>query len=154
MSKQAVFVLMTFLHDLATAVWIGGMIALAAATLPALRDVLGAGPQTKKVVEAIQKRLSRLIYGSIVILLLSGVLLAQRAPDFQGLFRAGNTYSLLLAIKHLLVLAMIGVALARSLWLGKAQGPTKEKLKVALLLGNILLGAGVLLLSAWAATLS
>jgi putative copper export protein len=154
MPKQTVFALVTFLHDLFTAVWIGGLITLGITVLPAARQVLGMGPQTKKLMDAIQKRLSVLVYVSIVGLILTGVLQARRSPAFQGLFSFGNTYSTVLALKHILVVVMVGVALYRSLVLGRQSGPStpsQEKLSGVLLYLNILLGIAVLLLSGFSA---
>jgi len=157
MPKQIVFALVTFLHDLFTVVWVGGMFSLALVVLPSARKVLGMGPETKKLMDAIQERLSKLVYVSIVGLLATGVLLSRRSPAFQGLFQFGNTYSAVLAIKHVLTLVMIGVALYRSLVLGRRGGPSgqaREKLKVGLLLANVVLGVAVLLLSGFNAALS
>ncbi len=157
MPKQIVFAIVVFLHDLFTAVWIGGLITLGATVLPSVQKVLGKGPQTKQLMDTIQKRLSVLVYVSIVGLVLTGLLQANRSPAFQGLFSFSNTYSMLLSLKHILVLAMIAVALIRSLALGSRSGPPKpsqEKLKVALLFLNIALGIGVLLLSGFGAALS
>jgi putative copper export protein len=115
------------------------------------------GPQTKQLMDTIQKRLSVLVYVSIVGLLLTGLLQANRNPAFQGLFSFGNTYSMVLSLKHILVLAMIAVALIRSLVLGRQSGPStpsQEKMKVGLLFLNIALGIGVLLLSGFSAALS
>jgi uncharacterized membrane protein len=154
MPKQIVFAIVTFLHDLFTAVWIGGMISLALAVLPSARKVLGMGPETKKMMDAIQKRLSTLVYVSIVGLLMTGLLLSRRSPAFQGLFYFGNRYSVVLAVKHVLTLVMIGIALYRSLVIGRGGAPAKprrEKLKVALLLLNVVLGVVVLLLSGFIA---
>jgi uncharacterized membrane protein len=150
MSKQIVFAIVTFLHDLFTAVWIGGLITLGITVLPSARKVLGTGPQTKKLMDDIQKRLSVLVYVSIVGLVLTGMLQANRNPSFQGLFSFANVYSTTLALKHLLVVAMIAVMLYRSLVLGRRSGPltpSQEKLSAGLLFLNILLGVGVLLLT-------
>ncbi len=150
MPKQIVFAVVVFLHDLFTAVWIGGLFTLGLSVLPAVRQVLGKGPQMKQLMEAIQKRLSVWVYVSIVGLVLTGVLQANRSPAFEGLFRLGNPYSIVLTIKHVLVLAMVGIALYRSLVLGRRRGPStpsQEKLSVALLLLNLGLGVVVLLLS-------
>lgn len=156
-SKQIVFALVTFLHDLFTAVWVGGLIALGLAVLPAAKEVLGTGPGTKRLTQLIQKRLSVLVYVSIVGLLVTGAFQANRSPAFQGLFSFGNSYSTTLALKHLLVLAMIAVALVRSLVLGRASGPStpaREKLNATLLLLNIALGVLILLATGFAAALS
>jgi putative copper export protein len=151
------FAIITFLHDLFTAVWIGGVITLGITVLPSAKKVLGMGPQTKKLMDAIQKRLSVLVYVSIVGLLLTGLLQANRNPAFQGLFSFGNSYSAVLTIKHILVLAMVAVALFRSLVLGRRSGPStpsQEKLKAGLLFLNIILGVAILLLSGFSAALA
>ncbi len=151
------FAIITFLHDLFTAVWVGGVITLGITVLPSAKKVRGLGPQTKKLMDAIQKRLSVLVYVSIVGLLLTGLLQANRNPAFQGLFSFGNSYSTVLTIKHILVLAMVAVALYRSLVLGRRSGPStpsQEKLKAGLLFLNIILGVAILLLSGFSAALA
>ena len=156
-TKQIVFAIVTFLHDLFTAVWVGGVITLGITVLPSAKKVLGMGPQTKKLMDAIQKRLSVLVYVSIVGLVLTGLLQANRASEFQGLFNFSNSYSTVLTIKHILVLAMSAVALYRSLVLGRRSGPStpsQEKLSAGLLFLNIILGVAILLLSGFSAALS
>lgn len=148
--------LVTFLHDLFTVVWIGGLIALGLTTVPAAMKVLGKGPQTKQLMDAIQRRQSVLVYISILGLLVTGVLQAGQTPEFEGLFRFGTAFSMVLSLKHVLVLAMIAVALTRSLLLGRLKRPAgseQERLKAALLYLNIALGIAVLLLSGFAAAL-
>ncbi len=155
--KLIVFAIITFLHDLFTAVWIGGLITLGLTVLPSAKKVLGKGPEMKKLMDAIQKRLSVLVYVSIVGLLLTGLLQANRAADFQGLFSFANTYSIFLSLKHVLVLAMIAITLYRSLVLGRRTGPStpaQEKLSVKLLLLNMILGVAVLLHSGFGAALA
>ena len=149
-SKQIVFAIVTFLHDLFTAVWVGGVITLGITVLPSAKKVLGMGPQTKKLMGAIQKRLSVLIYVSIVGLVVTGLLLSNRSPAFQGLFSFGNPYSTVLTFKHILMLAMVAVTLYRSLVVGRRSGPStlsQEKLSAGLLFLNIILGVAILLLS-------
>ena len=150
MPKQAVFTIIVFLHDLFTAVWIGGLITLSFTVLPSAREVLGKGPQMKTLLHAIQKRLSVLVYLSIAGLILTGILQANRNPAFEGLFHFGNTYSTALSLKHMAVVAMIGITLLRSLVLGRRQEPLtplQEKLNMGLLLLNTGLGIAVLLLT-------
>lgn len=84
------------------------------------------GPETKKLMDAIQKRLSMLVYVSIVGLLLTGLLQANRAAAFQGLFSFANPYSTFLTLKHILVLAMIAISLYRSLVLGRRTGTSSQ----------------------------
>ncbi|HKZ83687.1 MAG TPA: hypothetical protein VJ793_08525 [Anaerolineae bacterium] len=143
------FALVTFLHDLFTVVWIGGLMALSVTVLPSAKQVLGAGPQIKQLMQTIQKRQSLLVYVSIVGLLVTGLLQARRNPAFEGLFAFGTAYSLALSLKHILVLAMIGITLYRSLVLGRGQPltPAQERLNGRLLLTNAILGGIVLLFS-------
>jgi uncharacterized membrane protein len=148
--QTVVFAVVVFLHDLFTVVWIGGLITLAITVLPSARQVLGKGPQMKKLMDAIQKRLSVLTYISIVGLILTGVLQANRNPAFEGLFYFGNAYSAALSLKHIVVVAMVGIALFRSLVLGGRReplAPSQEKLNMGLLLVNMVLGIVVLLLT-------
>ncbi|NLE75706.1 MAG: hypothetical protein GX605_02995 [Chloroflexi bacterium] len=149
--------LVTFFHDLFTAIWIGGLFCLAGMVLPAARQVLGMGPQAKQLMEALQRRLSVAVYVSIVGLGVTGLLLARREPAFAGLFRLDNTYTALLSAKHLLMLLMMAIAVLRSRALrpkGANAGPQVERLKGALLFLNLVLGVLVLLLSGLAAAVS
>ena len=153
-TKTIVFGLVTFLHDLFTAAWIGGLITLGLTVMPSVKEVLEKGPQTKKLMNVIQKRHSLLVYTSIIGLVLTGLLQANRTTAYLGLFSFGNTYSAVLAAKHILVLAMIVIALYRSLALAKTSNPGQEKLKGILLIMNIVFGILILLLSGFADALS
>lgn len=149
-TQPLVFALVTFLHDLFTAVWIGGLIATGVAFLPAARQAFGQGPETKKLMDTVQRRQSLLVYVSIVGLAITGALQANRNPAYQGLFDFSTAYSAFLALKHVLVLVMVAIALYRSLVLGRRQGPlttSRERLSVRLLFLNIVLGIAVLLVS-------
>lgn len=104
--------------------------------------------------------------------------MSRRSPLFQGVLTWGNPYSAILALRHLLVILMVAVALVRSLAFGRvtappvgqpgaaANGPVhtagsakpalasaRDRVSVRLLLVNIVLGIGVLLLSAMASAL-
>lgn len=147
--KQVMIAFMTFFHDLFTTVWVGGIISLGVIVMPSVKKVLGMGPQTKQLMEVIQKRLSKFVYVSIIGLIITGILKSKSAPGFLGIFHFGNTYSMILGIKHLLVIVMIVVAILRSQIVGrkKAPSPEIEKAKAGLLFFNMLLGILVLLLS-------
>lgn len=153
-SKTIIFGLVTFFHDLFTAVWIGGMFTLGLTVMPSAKKVFGKGPQTKKLMNAIQKRHSVWVYVSMVGLILTGLLQSNRSLAFSGLFSFQDAYSAVLSIKHVFVLAMIAIALYRSLGLKGTSNPSQEKLKARLLILNIILGVGVLLLSGMNAALS
>lgn len=153
-TKTIIFGLITFLHDLFTAAWIGGLITLGFSVMPSVKKVLEKGPQVKKVMEEVQKRHKVLVYTSIIGLILTGLLQANRSDAYLGLFSFGNAYSAVMAIKHILVLAMVAIALYRGLALAKISTPKQEKLKKVLMMSNIVFGIIVLLLSGFAAALS
>ncbi|NOZ73681.1 MAG: hypothetical protein GXP38_17615 [Chloroflexi bacterium] len=156
-ANPIVYAIIIFLHDLFTVVWIGGMFTLGITVLPAAKDVLGKGPQLKRLMDTIQKRLSVLVYVSIVGLIVTGLLQAKHDPAFQGLFHFGNTFSTILSLKHILIIVMIAISLYRRLVLGTKNGPptpSQENLKAKLLITNIILGTIVLLLSGFTAALA
>ncbi len=152
MPKQIVFTVVLFVHNLCTVLWVGGMMALGLSVMPSAKQVLGMGPQTKKLMDTIQKHLSRIVYVCIVLLIATGMLMAKRSPAFHGLFHFGNPYATALSIKHILTILMVAIALVRSIVLGPKEGPAaqqQEKLKNSLLFVNIALGTIVLFLSAY-----
>ena len=153
-TKMIVFALVTFLHDLFTAVWIGGLFTLALSVMPSAKQVMGMNPQTKKLLNTIQKRHSLWVYISLVGLILTGLLQSNRSAQFLGLFSFGNTYSAILTLKHIAVILMIAIALYRSLVLKEAATPSQEKLKGSLMMVNLVLGVIVLLLSGFTAAIT
>ena len=154
LSQLIIFGLITFLHDLFTAVWIGSLITLGFSVMPSVKKVLEKGPQVKKVMEEVQKRNKVLVYISMVGLALTGILKASQSSEFMGLFNFGNAYSAVMASKHILVLIMVTIVLYRSLALAKTTTPQQERMKKALMMMNIVLGIIVLLLSGFAVALS
>ena len=155
--KIIVFALVSFFHNLFTAIWMGGLIVTALAFMPSVKSVLGANPQTKKVMAAFQKRQSVWVYISIIGLIMTGLLMSNRSPAFEQLFGFGNPYMIALTIKHILVLGMIGISLYRSLANSNPRGSSlaaKERLNARLLLINIVLAFAVLLTSGFVAALA
>lgn len=152
-----VFALVSFFHNLFTAIWMGGMIITTLAFIPAMKEALGAGPQVKRVMAAFQKRQSVWVYVSMVGLVLTGLLMSRRSPEFDALFTFGNAYSTVLSVKHILVLLMIGISLCRTFLSGRAgeaMTPAKERLNMQLLLVNSALAVAVLLTSGFLAALA
>ncbi len=155
MSMQVVLpVLVTFLHDLFTAIWIGGLIILGVTVLPAIKK---QKQKSKELSNNIQKRLNTIVLVSILGLWITGMLLANRSTAFTGLFNTSNTYSFAMAIKHSLVIIMTVLALTRT-WLivrtKKVTSPSTERRGAIILVCNIILGIAVLLLSAYTTILA
>ncbi|MDG6223113.1 MAG: hypothetical protein IAX21_01995 [Candidatus Bathyarchaeota archaeon] len=150
----AIPVLVTFLHNLFTAIWIGGLIILATIVFPAMRK---QNEQDKELSNSIQKRLNKIVLVSIVGLWITGMLLANRSNAFTGLFSTSNRYSLALSIKHILIIIMTGLALVRTKLVVRATKPltrATQKRGAIMIVCNIALGIAVLLLSAYTATIA
>lgn len=147
--------LVTALHDLAAVVWVGGLVALGLVVLPAVKVTLGRGPQGLAVIDAVQKRLHPLVWVSMAVVIVTGLLQARSTQLFAGLFSTANPYSSLLTAKHVLVLLMIATGLYRSLALvrGKDRSPGRVRMATLLLAVNVCLGISVLVLSGFLAAL-
>ncbi|NPA92355.1 MAG: hypothetical protein GXO56_01570 [Chloroflexi bacterium] len=147
--------IISFLHNLFAAGWIGGMIAVGLTFYPTVIKILGQTPQTKKVLSTMQKRQSTLAYISMIGLAITGVALAKTNPNFLGIFHFGNPYANTLSIKHLLGIIMIIIVLVRTQVLSKGQStPQRSKLSAYLLYINIALGIIVLVLSSFCTVLA
>ena len=122
--------------------------------LPAARKTRG-GPEAQRLMEAIQRRLSVIVYVSIAGLALTGILMSRRTPGFAGLFGFGTPYATVLSLKHTTMLAMVAVALGRSLVVPRLQlaAPARARWSTALLLANTALGVLILLLTGFLAAL-
>ncbi|MHC1739888.1 MAG: CopD family protein [Anaerolineaceae bacterium] len=155
--KTLVFAFVSFFHDLFTVIWMGGLVVTVISYLPALKEALGPGPQVKKVMIAFQKRQSVWVYVSMVGLILTGLLMSNRTPEFEHLFGFDNAYSVALSIKHILVILMIGITLYRSLVLSQPKAvmtPKKEHLSFQLLIVNVVIAIAVLFTSGLVAALA
>ncbi len=148
--NPVLFTAVTFLHDFFTTIWIGGLFTLGFTVFPSIKKTMGMGPETAKLIDAIQNRLSKLVYISIIGLFITGAVKGKMIPEFLGLFNFGNNYSTILAIKHILYGVMIVLAILRSRVAGrkdKGKNPKTMKIKALMLLANIILGIIVLFLS-------
>jgi len=153
-------ILINFLHNVFTALWIGGMLTLAFTVLPALRKVLGKSKETQALNSMIKKKLSVLTYISIIGLIITGLLMSNRAVLSglsTGFLSFGNEYSTLMSIKHLLYFVMVFLSLFRSQIVDRVKKFTpeqKQKLNMLTLLLNILAGLTVLFLSSYVSVLA
>ncbi len=149
--QSIVFPIIRFLHNLFTAVWIGGLILLPLVILPAIKK----NPkiqEPKMVIRTIQNRLKVPAIISMIGLALTGLLLSRRTPGFSGLFDFSNQYMRLLSIKHILMIVMVILALTR-LTLNKKNekqpNPKLEKISMLVLVINAIFALAVLFLSAY-----
>lgn len=142
--------LVTFLHNLLTVVWIGGLFTLTLTVMPAARKALGMGPEMINLLEKVKEHHRRFIYVAIPGLLVTGLFLGQSNPIPKGLFSFTNPYDSAMTIKLILLVAMTAIAMVRSRRTHQPTKSGKPDKTNALLMGiNLLLGLVVLLLSGY-----
>ncbi len=162
MANPIVFGMVKSLHDIATAIWIGGLVHMSMTILPSFRSVKDETVR-KQVLMLIQSRLSIMVYLSIAILVVTGILESWHSQAFRGFFSFENTYSFLLSLKHMLVVVMVLIAGYRQMMLrqmkrmgvtDKEKARKKEKLSIMLVLANTVIGIAVIFLSGFLAAFS
>ncbi len=97
----------TWLHSLATAIFIGHFLLLSVLYLPALQSV--PGDLRGCVLTAISRRSRLWMYGSLVVFALTGFYLMLADPNYAGVGNFGSPWAILMLVKHLLILFMIGL---------------------------------------------
>lgn len=95
-----------WLHSLATIILIGHYLLLALIYLPALRKspLEVSGP----ILSEVSKQSRRWMYASLVVFFLTGIYLTFLDPNYLGVGNFGNFWSIMMLIKHLLIVVMIG----------------------------------------------
>ncbi len=145
---QVVLSILNFLHLFATVIWIGGMTTNMLVLMPSMREALEPAI-AGRFLGVVMKRFRRLVYGSILLLLLSGV-------PLELLNENGNTWSQLIMVKHLFVIALVLLTiysfevLAPKVAKLAAKGPSPElarlqRLQLRLAATGLLLGIIILL---------
>lgn len=95
-----------WVHLLATAVWGGSVLVMAAAAVPAFRQhSLADNPWLK-----LQKRLLPWVNLSLVLLLLTGFVQMTMDTHYRGFLTFDSTWAWALLAKHMVFLMVIGVA--------------------------------------------
>ena len=137
-------------HNIFTNIWVGGMLAMVISVLPSIRKEIKDPKTQGRLMDQILILQSRWVYLGIIILSVTGILMARLSGQGIGLFNFSNTYATILSIKHLLVILMTLIAVIRSIVFRKAassMNKNKKKVSMALLMTNTVLGLAVLVLS-------
>lgn len=157
MPKPIVFGFVRSLHDLFTAMWMGGLLTTAFVFMPVFKQskekIKGLAP----LLISYQKRLGTLAIISIIGLWITGLLLGKQSPAYSGFMNFSNTYNMLLSVKHLLIFVMILAAIYRRFVLGKNIknfDSRQQKTYGMLLMLNTMLGVIVLFLSGISSAIS
>jgi uncharacterized membrane protein len=103
--SQVLFSLSTWLHAAATVVLIGHYLLLALIYLPVLAHEKGGGV----VLSAISRRSRAWLYASLLVFAVTGVHLTVADANYLSLGNFGNPWSILMLVKHVLILAMIAL---------------------------------------------
>ncbi|HZK28951.1 MAG TPA: hypothetical protein VFD19_01895 [Clostridia bacterium] len=155
-NNQLMMGIIRFLHDFFTVVWVGGLAFMVFTLAPSLSKVFGKDQKAQEVMQAVTRRHRVWTYISIIGIFVTGLLLGKSSPEYAGFMQFDNLYSSLASVKHLLIFAMIAIALFRSISFGKKDrvvNPKQNKISFLLIAGNLLFGVVVLLLSALMAVL-
>ena len=152
--KEVQSALVMWLHISATVVWIGGIVFILAVALPSSKVVLGA--EAGKMMGEISKRFTPLANYSILLLVISGIILAAY-PKSIPVFPT-NTSMLL---KYTLVVVMIVIHFYRGLILTAKISKTSDvskktslqKLSLNLVRFNLTLGLIVVFFSVLSANI-
>lgn len=151
--KELILIACYWLHLIATVVWIGGITFILFIAIPSAKHVLGG--EAGKLMGEISKRFTPLANYSILFLIITGIALTGLNKQFSGIGVFENKWTLILAIKHIIVLGMVVIHFYRGLALnpkiaktGSAAEKTNlQKLSLNLVKVNFCLGIMVLLLS-------
>ena len=99
--SQILIALSVWLHALGTVVLIGHYLLLSVIYLPVLEKNSGT------ILSEISKRSRSWMYISLVIFAITGVYLMFADPNYLGIGDFGNLWSIMMLLKHVLILGMI-----------------------------------------------
>lgn len=102
--SQFLISLSYWLHSLATVIFIGYFVLLAVICLP----VLSKGGNGAALSE-ISKQSRTWIYASLIVFAITGSYLTLIDPSYMGLGNFGNAWAVAMLVKHILIVAMIGI---------------------------------------------
>lgn len=160
MASPYLFGIINAMHDLFTALWIGGLAFMMLILIPVVKKFFEEKEQGEQFLTKIQRRLKIIAVISIVGLTVTGILMSRQAATkgiLTGAFSFGvNTYSTLLAVKHILMILMVVVAITKGAILDnlKRQSMILKKARVILIAVNLLFGIATLVLSGMTAAIA
>jgi uncharacterized membrane protein len=106
--SQFISALSYLLHSLATVIFIGYFLLQALLYLPVLAESQSIS-QGGLVLSQVSKRSRYWMYASLIIFLVTGVALMVLDVEYLGLGDFSNGWSILMLLKHLVILVMIGL---------------------------------------------
>lgn len=106
--NQILVTLSITMHALATVVFIGHPVLLALVYLPALEKTVLA-PAVGPLLREISRRSRNWSYGALLVFMVTGAHLMFDDPAYLGIGNFKNAWSVLMLLKHAVILGMIGI---------------------------------------------
>ena len=104
--SQILIPLSYWLHALATVVLIGHYLLFALIYLPVFKNNQ-ANPMSGTILSEISNRSRGWLYAALLIFIITGIYLLLTNPNYLGLGNFGNTWSILMLVKHIIVVLML-----------------------------------------------
>lgn len=100
-----------FIHLLATVIWIGGLMVLAALVVPAVRRSVGEDAQGERLLARLRARFIPVSNLCLVILFFTGLFQMSANENYEGLLQVSNPWSVAMLLKHAATAGMLVFAL-------------------------------------------
>lgn len=102
-----------FVHLMATAIWIGGLLITMILVYPEVRRVLEDSPPLYQFLSRLRKRFYPISNLSLVALIVTGMFQMTADPNYDGLLTFDNQWSQIMLVKHIViaVMALAGLVL-------------------------------------------
>lgn len=151
--RELILIGASWLHLVATVIWIGGIFFILFIAIPSAKKILG--DDAGKLMGEISNRFTPLANYSIYLILITGIVLSLLHNNYIGVIVFGYNWTSVLLIKHILVVAMTIIHFYRGLILTPKIGRTTstvekgllQKLSMDLVKANLALGMLILLFS-------
>ncbi len=98
------------LHFIATVTWIGGLVTMAFVIQPIANRWLPDQKAFAQLMDTLQKRFQPIANISLIVLVLTGMVQLVNNKFYKGLLQLDNEWAQVILLKHLCVIAMIGLA--------------------------------------------
>jgi len=157
--NEIIIILGKWFHLLGTVIWIGAMILLLFVIIPSAKEVFGSTPEFKKLLKSVGKRMTFLVNISIIIIIMSGILLAVSGRNLEIKEEHSFRESLIYISKIVLASIMVIIHFSRNKIIAPilekmaSKDPTSkslirlQKIQIDLVWVNLTLGLIVMFLS-------
>jgi uncharacterized membrane protein len=113
---------------MATVIWIGGIMMILLVILPGAKESLESAPLIKKLMKEIIKRFTPMANISILIVILTGIVIAYYEKKIVGLLKFDNPWNSVMFLKYFLVVVMVIIHFYRGLMLNPRMGRLSSKI--------------------------